>query len=201
VGVGVGVSVGVSVEVGVSVGVGVADHVAVGVGVADHVAVGVGVADHVAVGVGVAVHVGVGVGVSVAVGVGVGVSVAVAVGVGVASWRQILPEDTRHPGKNCRPIKFPSQFVFDPCVQQYWPSAHLVAHEGCESVHSLWAAGIWQMSFSLRHEVPSAESAQEWVSLQQNCPASHPPIPPKNVPPHPMSLAIPVEPHVRVIVA
>ena len=85
-GVGVEVTVGVSVAVGVGVGVSVA----VGVGVGVSVAVGVGVGVSVAVGVSVGVLVGVGVDVGVAVTVGVLVGVGVAVGgagvlVGVAA--------------------------------------------------------------------------------------------------------------------
>ena len=85
VAVGVGVLVAVAVGVGVLVAVAVAVlvAVAVGVGVLVAVAVGVGVLVEVAVGVGVLVAVAVGVGVLVAVAVGVGVLVAVAVGVGV----------------------------------------------------------------------------------------------------------------------
>ena len=70
---GVGVAVGVGVDVGRLGRVGSGVGVSVGTGVGVSVGVAVGVGDGVAVGVGVLVAVGTSVGVKVAVGVGVDV--------------------------------------------------------------------------------------------------------------------------------
>ena len=146
VGVILGVTVGVIVDVGVIVVVTLGVGVTVFVGVIVVVTLGVGVTLFVGVTVLVGVIVGVGVGVTLFVGVGVFVKFCVGVGVGVDGGTNASRLPTTNPFLKIIPIMFINREFFNLSKLKIEPLCYL-----CNSDNYRWCCGSgWGTFNSLR---------------------------------------------------